>query len=153
MQDVFRAAGQAAWTEILPADVLSALTPPDRWRDAIELELPEGEVWVAGAGPVTMGFAVLRRSSDDDAASDTGEIDSFYTHPTGWGSGVGRAIMERALQRLFGSGHDEVTLWTEERNYRPRRFYEQSGFELDGAIRERELRDVALRELRYRIAK
>jgi len=58
--------------------------------------------------------------------------------------------MAAALTRLRELGFSEATLWTEHRNYRPRRFYECAGWTLDGAERHREYRGTSLIELRYR---
>jgi GNAT superfamily N-acetyltransferase len=150
IQDVFRSAGRAAWGEIFPADVLLELEPPERWRGAIGHEGRAGEVWVAREGSLAVGFVVLRPSGDEGALASTGEVDSFYTHPRVWGLGFGRALMSCAVARLALFGFSEATLWTEARNYRPRRFYEASGWALDGTQRRRVLRGAELVEDRFR---
>jgi GNAT superfamily N-acetyltransferase len=79
----------------------------------------------------------------------TAEIDAFYTHPRFWGRGAGLALMERAVELCDAARFTVLTLWTEERNARPRRFYELYGFRLDGAVREREVHGTFIREVRY----
>ncbi len=51
---------------------------------------------------------------------------------------------------LREAGCTEATLWTEERNERPRRVYEAAGWRTDGEVRERPWNGAWLRELRYR---
>src|SRR5205085_11202717 len=80
-----------------------------------------------------------------------GELYMLYTDPRVWGKGFGRALMDAALAELASRGFDEATLWTEERNERPRWIYERYGWKHDGTVREREYRGTRLRELRYRI--
>src|SRR5262249_41645048 len=146
MRQVFAAAGQAAWGHILPADTLANPTPPERWHPA-----NGADVLVAEIDRALVGFACVCASQDADANSTIGEIDSFYTHPSVWGHGAGRALMTAALTRLAKLGFTEATLWTEHRNHRPRHFYERAGWTLDGAEGRRNFRGTELLELRYRI--
>jgi len=148
MEEVFRAAGQAAWAEMLAPEVLASLSPPERWREAIEAT--DCEVWIVDDdGPVAL--AVLRRSQDDGAEPDTGEIDSFYAHPKVWGKGHARALMMHVIQRLASMGFREATLWTEERNHRPKAFYASCGWRPDGVVRHRGFRGDSLAEGRWRL--
>lgn len=149
MREVFISAGQAAWPHILPLPVLNGLNPPDRWREAIS---DPSQVVLVGFRDLVDGFAVLRASGDSGALALTGELDSFYVHPSAWGQGVGRALLAAALDRLIEMGFSDVTLWTAELNHRPRRIYETAGFELDGARRERALGGQRFVELRYRLS-
>src|SRR6478672_2831471 len=84
MREVFRAAGRAAWAHILHEATLDQLTPPDRWRRAIDD--PEQRVLVAEAAGRLVGFAVVSPAEDAGAC----ELDSFYVHPDDWGKGLGR---------------------------------------------------------------
>jgi GNAT superfamily N-acetyltransferase len=152
ISEVFRSAGRAAWGEIFPPEVLLELEPPERWRGALGHEGRSGEVWVCRAESRVVGFVVLRPSGDEDALPETGEIDSFYTHPDVWGQGVGRALLASAIERLRSFGFTSATLWTEARNYRPRRFYEAAGWKLDGTQRGRLVRGAELVEDRYSLS-
>jgi len=67
------------------------------------------------------------------------------------GAGVGRKLLDEALEALAASGCREAVLWTEVRNRRPRAFYERGGWRPDGATREREFLGFPIRELRYRV--
>lgn len=65
------------------------------------------------------------------------EINSFYGHPDGWGSGVAAALMTSTLAEL---GPD-VHLWTLRDTPQSRRFYLKSGFTETGATRTRDFGD------------
>ena len=145
MRRVFIDAGMAAWIHIVPAETLEQNQPPERWNPRYATD-----VLVADVDGAVAGFVYVRASQDSDATDDVGEIDSFYTHPSVWGQGVGRSLMAAAIARLRELGCSEATLWTEHRNDRPRRFYERAGWTLDGAERHREYRGTPLIEVRYR---
>ena len=143
------AAGRAAWDTFLPSERLTAFEPPtDRWLERLA-DAGAGNAWVAVADGEVVGFAVARPSPTPD---EPGEVTGLYTLPSVWGLGAGRALLGRALEALAAHGCHEAVLWTEERNTRPRAFYEAAGWRPDGARREREFLDCPIRELRYRIA-
>ncbi|HEV3484178.1 MAG TPA: GNAT family N-acetyltransferase [Vicinamibacterales bacterium] len=146
MRRVFVAAGQTAWNHILPAGTLADLSAPDRWHPG-----HGGDVLVAERAGDIVGFVCLRPSQDEDAGAATAEVDAFYTHPSVWGMGVGRALLTEAVARLAASGFREATLWTERRNERPLRFYHAAGWKLDGTERRRTFRGIELVELRHRV--
>jgi GNAT superfamily N-acetyltransferase len=151
LRRIFLAAGRAAWSELLSAAALDALSPPERWEHAIDAPAPQA-VFVAESDGEVVGFAVIRASEDDDAGAAVGEVDALYTHPAVWGLGAGRALLDEALAALAAAGFREATLWTAEGNRRPRRVYEAYGWRLDGASRRRSLRDSTFVELRHRVA-
>ena len=99
MRRTFAEAGQAGWREILPDSPLADLSAPERWRPggAIDVLVAESDGQIAG-------FICLRRSGDEDAGAQVGEIDSFYTHPSVWGTGDGRALLSAAVARLAAAG-------------------------------------------------
>lgn len=153
MDETFREAGAAAWAHIFPNEGLAKLSPPARWAEAVAshtIESPRG--FVAEADGVVVGFAVIRPSPEPNGELPTGELDSFYTRPSVWGKGVGRALMDAALDALRKQGFARVTAWTAEENFRPRAIYERAGWVLDGTSRRRSLHGVEFIELRYSIA-
>src|SRR5258705_10799948 len=135
----FAQAGQAGWSHIVPAPILADLSASEGWHPA-----NGADVLVAEVDGNPEGFAVICVSQDADATGEVGEIDAFYTHPSVWGSGVGRALMSAAVKRLGELGFQEATLWTEHRNFRPRRFSALAGWEPVGAEPRRGGRDNAL---------
>jgi GNAT superfamily N-acetyltransferase len=131
MAAVFLAAARAAWGFAGEA-ALAAMRAPVFGRGEIVAEDEEGVVGLVA--PVAC------------------EIDLLYTHPRAWGSGVGRVLLAAGEASLREAGCAEATLWTEERNERPRRVYEAAGWRADGEVRERVWNGAPLRELRYRKA-
>jgi GNAT superfamily N-acetyltransferase len=129
MAELFLAAGRAAWG-FAGEGALAAMRAP---------VLTGGEL-VAEDESGVVGFVAPRNC----------EIDLLYTHPRAWRSGAGRALLAAGEAALREAGCAEATLWTEERNERPRRFYEAAGWRTDGAARERVWNGAPLRELRYR---
>ena len=129
MAELFLAAGRAAWgfagEEALAAHARAGV---HRRRDR------------GGGGREVVGFVVPAGC----------EIALLYTHPRAWGSGAGRALLAAGEAALRERGCTEATLWTEERNERPRRFYEAAGWRADGEAHERVWNGAPLRELRYR---
>jgi GNAT superfamily N-acetyltransferase len=145
MRDIFTDAGRAAWNHILPEVTLTDLSAPERWRPRAGADVLVSEY----AGKV-VGFMCLRASADDDAKPTVGEVDACYVHPSVWGRGVGQALLASAVAHLAGSGFEEATLWTEQRNHRPLRFYRAAGWRPDGTERRRTYAGTDLLELRLR---
>ncbi len=128
MGELFIAAGRAAWG-FAGEKALAGMRAP---------VFTGGEI-VAEAEGVVVGFVVPAGC----------EIALLYTHPRTWGSGAGRALLAAGEAALRERGCTEATLWTEERNERPRRFYEAAGWRADGEAQERVWNGAELRELRY----
>ena len=77
-------------------------------------------------------------------AQDSVEIVAIHSLPESWGTGLGYAMLEEALNQI---GNQPVFLWAFKENKRARRFYEKHGFRWDGTERVSEF-DGAL-EVRY----
>ena len=75
---------------------------------------------------------------------DSAEIVAIHSLPESWGTGLGHAMLEEALNLI---GDQPVFLWAFKENKRARRFYEKHGFHWDGSERVSEF-DGAL-EVRY----
>ena len=75
---------------------------------------------------------------------DSVEIVAIHSLPESWGTGLGHAMLEEALNQI---GNQPVFLWAFKENKRARRFYEKQGFRWDGSERVSEF-DGAL-EVRY----
>ena len=75
---------------------------------------------------------------------DSVEIVAIHSLPESWGTGLGHAMLEEALNQI---GDQPVFLWAFKENKRARRFYEKHGFRWDGSERVSEF-DGAL-EVRY----
>ena len=75
---------------------------------------------------------------------DGAEIIAIHSLPQSWGTGLGQAMLEEALNQI---GNQPVFLWAFKENKRARRFYEKHGFRWDGSERVSKF-DGAL-EVRY----
>ena len=144
---------QQAYAGLLPQPYLDGLTDElperaERWREWVSAAPP----WVAEVPPGDLvGFASCGQSNDDDAPSTTGEVFAIYVLAEHWGRGVGRRLMNAALDSLRQTGFNEATLWVLDGNERARRFYEAGGWSLDGATKQDERDGFVLSEIRYRI--
>lgn len=147
----YQDAAWASWS-FIPTDRLTTLERPvERWQQRIAaLEAADDLLVVEHDGRVA-GFAWVHPADDPDLGPDTGELGSLYLTPSLWGGRVAARLQVLALDRLRARGCTTAVLYTEERNARPRRFYERSGWEMDGHVRSRPFVGTPLRELRYRL--
>jgi GNAT superfamily N-acetyltransferase len=144
--DAHLLAGLAArsWREGFRGIVSDQIDPERAWRpDRLEARL-EGRVddgaaiLVAELDHEVAGFVLHGPCRDDGADAKTGEIWALYVDPGRWRAGVGRALVDAALDDLRRGGFAESTVWTLADSPRNLRFYEALGFELDGAQQRRE---------------
>jgi GNAT superfamily N-acetyltransferase len=84
---------------------------------------PAGYTFVAAPG----------RDQPDD--SGVTELVAMYVFKRFWRRGVGRALMEAAIERVTGLEYESIYLRTFEQNERAIGFYRAFGFELDGERR------------------
>jgi len=82
----------------------------------------------SGAGDV-LGYVVAW------FVADQGEIANLAVTPSGWGAGIGRALLKHALDEGERRGAEAVFLEVRNSNERARRLYESSGFEEIGRRR------------------
>jgi L-amino acid N-acyltransferase YncA len=143
---------QVAYRGQLPDELLDNLSAERRveaWRRTLE---SSGPVLVADRDGVVVGFASVGPSRDEDAHPADGELHAIYVDPPEWDSGVGRALMDRAVAELRRLGYRQAILWVLEPNRRARRFYEIAGWAADGGRKIEEQAGVEFREVRYRRA-
>ena len=144
----------AGWTTayrgIIPDDYLDGLPVDVARRRRHMAALPAGiSDSVAVADGAIVGWVSCGPSRDADRPGPGhGEIFACYVYPGTWRKGVGRLLMERALEVLAAAGRDDVSLWVLEDNDRARRFYERFGFGPDGARKLGEF-GVPVAEVRY----
>lgn len=83
---------------------------------------------VAKDGERVVGFVGYGDCNNDDI-KDAGEVFAIYVLAEYYGKGVGRALMDAALDLLL---QDRVAVWVLQGNKRAIRFYEKCGFRSDG---------------------
>ena len=71
-------------------------------------------------------------------AYDATTLRHLAVHPARWGSGLGRAGVERAAAAIAAGGADEAILWCLEANHRARDLYRRLGWEETGERRRAE---------------
>ena len=145
---------QAGYSGLLPPQYLAGLSVElraERWRTILADAQAASTTLVAELDGAVTGFASVGPSRDDDAAPSTGELWGIYVDPQCWGTGVGHALHEAALQELRDARATGATLWVLQGNQRAAGFYERHGWTADGATKTDWRDDVRLDEVRYRL--
>ena len=95
-----------------------------------ELQDADTTVFLAERAGDAVGYVMLRERSTPSIVGfdDALEIARLYVRKRAHGSGVGAALMQRALAEAAGRGKDAVWLGVWERNVRAIAFYESWGF-------------------------
>lgn len=145
------ASWQAAYKDLLPADLLAGLNVERRklgWQRILQDETQDAFVF-ENAGEV-VAFTNLGPCRDDDKeAVAVAELMTLYALPEVWGRGVGKALWEADLTALREHKYREVTLWVLDGNERALHFYRAAGFEVDGVTKtETRREDVTILERR-----
>lgn len=83
----------------------------------------------------------------DEDNPESAEIVAVHSLKKTWGSGIGKAMMERACKDISMAGKTQVYLWVFKENARACRFYEKCGFSKDG--KEQITRFDSAIEIRY----
>ncbi len=81
---------------------------------------------VVGAGPE--GFAQLRFQPSIYSAGLESHLQELYVVPALRGRGLGRALLEAALEEARAGGADYINLGTSEDDVAARKLYESAGF-------------------------
>lgn len=91
---------------------------------------PSGRGWVCEIGGKVVGFSY--------AAKEDASIWALFVLPEYEGRGVGKGLLQLAVDWLFASGSDEVKLGTEA-NTRADRFYKAQGWTRGGMKNDAEV--------------
>jgi ribosomal protein S18 acetylase RimI-like enzyme len=121
---------RTAYADILDGEFLASLSVEERelrWCGILQKE--ESQTLVAQHGDGVVGFISFGRCRDEDAPPSRGEIWALYAEPSVWGQGVGRALLQRAVQDMQSSGLGSTSLWVLSQNRRGITFYEAFGFQ------------------------
>jgi GNAT superfamily N-acetyltransferase len=130
---------------------LDSLTYEERERGWGErLHQADIEPWVLLVDGQVGGFITLVEARPDDGGTGVGELEGIYLHPSLFDRGLGRRLMELALERLRVAGHTEAVLWVIDGNQHAERFYRAAGWEREDVVRRHPRLRIPLR--RYRRA-
>ena len=119
----------AGFGDLMPTAVLDDARIT-RWAG----ELSTGNWWVAERDDTIAGFTGICLSRDPLDAQ-LGELDTIAVDPLYWRTGVGTALMRKALEELAGI-YPEAILWTLAGYPQGQRFYESTGWTPDGNTRD-----------------
>ena len=126
----------ASWNEgfghLMAPRVLNA-DQVTRWSR--DLQAGPARWWLVESGESVVGFAGTR-ASRDPIEPGLGELDTIAVAPPAWRRGVGRRLMDRALDDLRESGYQQGILWTLARYEQGRAFYEATGWRASGELRD-----------------
>jgi GNAT superfamily N-acetyltransferase len=141
---------RAAYAALLPQETIDAFDIEARqamWREGLErTPRPGSATFVALVADEIVGFATVGASPSEEG---TGELYAIYVDPSSWGTGAGRALIERAEASLRDSGFQSALLWVLAGNERAERFYRAAGWAHDGE-KEDDFQGASVTELRYR---
>ena len=146
--EIHVASWQSAYRGILPARYLDSLHVADtgpRWLQRVQtqarLRPVTCDLWVIEDDGVVVGFSVIGPCRDDvdgdepDMAGFAGEVQMLYVHPLRLRGGLGKQLLERALDVLSQRGYYWAVIWVLEENRRAQAFYRRMGLRPDGARR------------------
>ena len=138
MASVFIDAWRGAYRGIVDDAVIDALQHGDiaSWMRNLVANTAARTLVAEEAPGDVLGFT---RFGDDAEDTANGHIFALYVTTSASGKGVGRQLLERAINEVDPTSSRAVTLWVFERNLRARRFYEAAGFAPDGGARVEDL--------------
>lgn len=126
MAGIQLAAWRAVDDAVVPDELLDGVPMATRIAQWTERLSEGGAQGLLAVAPEPVGFATV---------TGAGELAALFVAPERWGTGVGSALLEAALDRLRTRGAATVTVWHLEGNDRALRFYARHGFSPDGARR------------------
>src|SRR5262245_29183605 len=150
---------QAAYRDLLPAEVLAALDADeaaDTWRHTIEQG--PARVFVATEGQWTVGFVAAGLSPQDESSAADGTpvpdadqvalVSTLLVEPR-WGRrGHGGRLVAAAGEAMAGDGLARGITWVAEADKASRAFWERAGWAGDGTVRTLDAGGQPLREVR-----
>ena len=141
---------RVAYTGLLPAATTAAFDVGARqqlWHEGLaRAPRPGSATFVGTVDGEAVGFATVGASQSEDGI---GELYAIYVHPSNWGHGAGRALIEQSELSLRDSGFPSALLWVLDGNERAERFYRSAGWLRDGE-KDDVFQGADVVELRYR---
>ena len=84
-----------------------------------------GHIYIAERAGEILGFVCVLRERDPDWG---GYVDNLHVRPHLRGAGIGKVLLDAALDWLRSAGEERAYLWVYEANLSARRFYEREGW-------------------------
>lgn len=126
---IFLECWQVSYREVMPAALVERMTPDyaeSLWSRSLSAAAAS-YVGAEDADGRLVGFVGFQLTD-----GGSGYISSLYVSPGAQGGGYGRRLLARAEEELKALGATAARLWVFEQNAPSRRFYERSGWTLDG---------------------
>ena len=147
---IHEASAREAYRHIFPP---AAAFPREAARAEIALHLrdPAKRTIVAICDGAGVGLVVAGPARDVPPTlshGTVGQVSLLHVHPAARDRGIGTLLLDAALAWLTSAGHARAVLWVLVANDRARRFYEQRGWQDDGARRV-EQHAIPLEIVRY----
>ncbi len=122
---------QRIYLEAYREDYLYAYRDPARVKRYLKwlIKHADGGFFVAFDGKRPVGFIVVQPDCRFQG-EQIPEIHELVVDPAYQGRGIGKLLMETALNHLKEKGFTKVALWVGEKNEDARRFYERLGFKV-----------------------
>lgn len=138
--DVLVRSWRAAYRGLLPDDVLTGLSVPERerfWSDVLTARAPRTGAVVATIAGAVVGFASTGPPlvPADRADPALGDLYALYLAPDAWRRGIGTLLHAAALDRLRSAGFTHAGLWVLDTNEPALRFYHRHGWTDTGRSR------------------
>ena len=142
---------QAGYAHVFPAEALAEISVARRrafWERHLLSPENRSALVVAEVAGAVAGFASTGHARGEDEG--VGELYAIYVEPEHWDTGLGRALIGEAEERLKSGGFTEAMLWVLDDNPRARRFYEAAGWTHDGGSKRDVFLGTEVTEVRYR---
>lgn len=112
----------------------------DLWKLRLRKQGTAPQISVAVSNAAVVGFIYFGPSPDaDHDPTTTGQVLSLHVDPDLTNRGIGRRLIQHALDGFRGAGCASATLWVVAENRRSRGFYERLGWRPDGSRRREKL--------------
>lgn len=143
---------QTAYAGLLPQSLLDGLDPLQRsagWEVTLRATDAPSRVTLLAEDDdgSPLGFVHVCPARDGHVGA-VGEVAALYVAPAHWRTGVGRRLMQAAASQLTDAGFRVAILWVLSGNQRAIRFYEATGWSVDGAAKEANVSGHPVTEIR-----
>ncbi len=141
---------QEAYKGLIPQDFLDAL--PNELDDRIKMWMnilanPKRWAWVAESANGIAGFILFGPPRDPDR-KDFIELGAIYLLASEKGKGIGFSLLSTGFSEMQGLGYSKAYCWVLEGNPTAQ-FYERSGAQFSGQIKEDKIGTGTFKELAY----
>ena len=143
-----------AYHGLLPQEGLDGLSVEARtrfWEQAVTHPLPRAVTLVSVRDGQVLGFCSCGPSLDPNATETRGQVAAIYVDPVSSRQGIGRLLMDAALDHLRDQGFADAELWVMRGNAIGIGFYEGYGWRPSGRIQVETMHGAEITEIGYHL--